>query len=320
MFSWPQHTHTHTHRPSLLQAAWWSSAAPWPPPSCSKACCLWRSSWRPRFPPSPRPSQKTTAQASGGHAPPVSRADALLRYARFPSSTVPGRLWLPALLQALACRPAGLRGADSAPPPGSLLSGSPLPLLAAVKPYERPASHGLQYYSAVPGEDVVGQPYRHQAADEQVPRRAAHAVLCMERVRLPARSCSHLIRLASPVARLPLLSRLPAGLRYCPVRGRHQASRRRPLRRHCRLHQAPRQDCEAGHDRRRRHARRARHLHRQGCAWWQRHWASHRRRGAVCHGGWRGAGARGWPAWSSAAGRIAAAAASSGACRAVLRF
>ena len=46
---------------------------------------------------------------------------------------------------------------------------SPLPpLSAAVQPYERPASHGLQYYSPVPGEDVVGQPYRHMAADEQV--------------------------------------------------------------------------------------------------------------------------------------------------------
>lgn len=38
---------------------------------------------------------------------------------------------------------------------------------AAVKPYERPPSHGLQYFSAVPGEDVVGQPYRHMAADKQ---------------------------------------------------------------------------------------------------------------------------------------------------------
>lgn len=38
----------------------------------------------------------------------------------------------------------------------------------AVKPYERPPSHGLQYFSAVPGEDVVGQPYRHMAADQQV--------------------------------------------------------------------------------------------------------------------------------------------------------
>ena len=42
------------------------------------------------------------------------------------------------------------------------------PPSAAVQPYERAASHGLQYYSPVPGEDVVGQPYRHLAADEQV--------------------------------------------------------------------------------------------------------------------------------------------------------
>ena len=38
---------------------------------------------------------------------------------------------------------------------------------AAVQPYERPPSHGLQYYSAVPGEEIVGQPVRHMAADQQ---------------------------------------------------------------------------------------------------------------------------------------------------------
>ena len=56
-------------------------------------------------------------------------------------------------------------------------------------PFQRPPSAGLQYYSAVPGEDVVGQPYRHLAADLQVsgearyvddmplPPGALHAVL-----------------------------------------------------------------------------------------------------------------------------------------------
>lgn len=41
-------------------------------------------------------------------------------------------------------------------------------LLAAITPYSRPPSCGLQYHSAVPEEDVVGQPYRHMAADLQV--------------------------------------------------------------------------------------------------------------------------------------------------------
>lgn len=34
--------------------------------------------------------------------------------------------------------------------------------------YERAPVRGLQYFSAVPDEDVVGKPYRHQAADMQV--------------------------------------------------------------------------------------------------------------------------------------------------------
>lgn len=52
---------------------------------------------------------------------------------------------------------------SSAPP------GLPPPrAAAAAKPYERPPSHGLQYFSAAPGEDVVGQPVRHMAADQQV--------------------------------------------------------------------------------------------------------------------------------------------------------
>ena len=39
---------------------------------------------------------------------------------------------------------------------------------SAVETYHRPPSKGLQYYSSVPNEDVVGQPYRHAAADMQV--------------------------------------------------------------------------------------------------------------------------------------------------------
>ncbi|PSC76668.1 Xanthine dehydrogenase [Micractinium conductrix] len=53
---------------------------------------------------------------------------------------------------------------------------------SAVKPYERPPSHGLQYYSAVPGEDVVGQPYRHMAADQQVSGAAQY----VDDIQLPA--------------------------------------------------------------------------------------------------------------------------------------
>ena len=39
---------------------------------------------------------------------------------------------------------------------------------SAVQPYHRPSSCGLQYFSAVADEDIVGQPYRHSAADMQV--------------------------------------------------------------------------------------------------------------------------------------------------------
>lgn len=36
------------------------------------------------------------------------------------------------------------------------------------QPYERPPARGIQYFSGVPDEDVVGKPYRHMAADMQV--------------------------------------------------------------------------------------------------------------------------------------------------------
>jgi xanthine dehydrogenase/oxidase len=39
---------------------------------------------------------------------------------------------------------------------------------SAVQPYHRPSTAGLQYYSPSPDVDVVGQPYRHAAADMQV--------------------------------------------------------------------------------------------------------------------------------------------------------
>jgi xanthine dehydrogenase/oxidase len=57
--------------------------------------------------------------------------------------------------------------------------------------YERAPCRGLQYFSSVPDEDVVGKPYRHQAADMQVtgeavyvddmplPANALHAVLVL---------------------------------------------------------------------------------------------------------------------------------------------
>ena len=39
---------------------------------------------------------------------------------------------------------------------------------SAAVPFHRPPVQGLQYYSKAPGEDVVGQPMRHMAADLQV--------------------------------------------------------------------------------------------------------------------------------------------------------
>lgn len=107
------------------------------------------------------------AQALEGDAPGyASPFPASYRSGEFPS-------WVPAglLLSASACflRWPCLPPSHSVPPTHLTL---PRPCLvlshAAVKPYERPPSHGLQYYSEVPGEDVVGQPYRHMAADEQV--------------------------------------------------------------------------------------------------------------------------------------------------------
>jgi xanthine dehydrogenase/oxidase len=53
---------------------------------------------------------------------------------------------------------------------------------SAVQPYERPPSHGLQYYSAVPGEEIVGQPVRHMAADQQVCGSAQY----VDDIKLPA--------------------------------------------------------------------------------------------------------------------------------------
>lgn len=40
---------------------------------------------------------------------------------------------------------------------------------SAAVPFERPPVQGLQYWSKVPGEAVIGQPTRHMAADLQVP-------------------------------------------------------------------------------------------------------------------------------------------------------
>ena len=39
---------------------------------------------------------------------------------------------------------------------------------SAAVPFQRPPVQGLQYWSKVPGEAVVGQPTRHMAADLQV--------------------------------------------------------------------------------------------------------------------------------------------------------
>lgn len=73
---------------------------------------------------------------------------------------------------------------------------------SAVKPYERPPSHGLQYFSAVPGEDVVGQPYRHMAADKQVSGAAQY----VDDIQLPAGSLHSALVLSSrPHARITRL-------------------------------------------------------------------------------------------------------------------
>ncbi|KAK9811378.1 hypothetical protein WJX72_002855 [[Myrmecia] bisecta] len=53
---------------------------------------------------------------------------------------------------------------------------------SAVAKFERPASHGLQYYSQVPDQDIVGQPVRHLAADLQVTGEAQYC----DDIRLPA--------------------------------------------------------------------------------------------------------------------------------------
>lgn len=40
--------------------------------------------------------------------------------------------------------------------------------ICCAQPYERPPARGIQCFSGVPDEDVVGKPYRHMAADMQV--------------------------------------------------------------------------------------------------------------------------------------------------------
>ena len=57
---------------------------------------------------------------------------------------------------------------------------------SAALPFHRPPVQGLQYYSKVPGEAIVGQPSRHMAADLQVQppcssslsSHGSHAVSC----------------------------------------------------------------------------------------------------------------------------------------------
>lgn len=39
---------------------------------------------------------------------------------------------------------------------------------SGIQRYERAPVRGLQYFSGVPDEDVVGKPYRHVSADMQV--------------------------------------------------------------------------------------------------------------------------------------------------------
>lgn len=53
---------------------------------------------------------------------------------------------------------------------------------SAALPFHRPPVQGLQYWSKVPGEAIVGQPTRHMAADLQVSTalRCIHACLCKQ--------------------------------------------------------------------------------------------------------------------------------------------
>ena len=72
---------------------------------------------------------------------------------------------------------------------------------SATAAYDRPASKGLQYYSAVAGEDVVGQPYRHAAADMQASGNAQY----VDDIPLPPGTL-HAAIVASPHAHARILS------------------------------------------------------------------------------------------------------------------
>ena len=50
------------------------------------------------------------------------------------------------------------------------MRGKRLTVLESAQPYEREAARGLQYFSGVPDENIVGKPYRHMAADMQARR------------------------------------------------------------------------------------------------------------------------------------------------------
>ena len=160
----------HPHPPTSLQAAWSSFGARWPPPSCSRACCGPARSWNAMLLPLPRPSQTATALVGAGgwclsrrgwvggcegHV--ATHGTASLHSCFYPHAHH-------------SCGDSAVQAAAHPRPASSLLTLLPCPMhsrCAAVQPYERPPTHGLQYYSAVPGEDIVGQPVRHMAADQQ---------------------------------------------------------------------------------------------------------------------------------------------------------
>ena len=50
---------------------------------------------------------------------------------------------------------------------------------SAAVPFHRPPVQGLQYWSKVPGEAVVGQPTRHMAADLQVCSPRLHCIFAL---------------------------------------------------------------------------------------------------------------------------------------------
>jgi xanthine dehydrogenase/oxidase len=91
---------------------------------------------------------------------------------------------------------------------------------SAVQPYHRPSTCGLQYYSPVPDVDVVGQPYRHAAADMQVTGEAIY----VDDMPLPPQTLhAAMIVSGKPHAKLISVDTTPA-MALCGVAGVYTAA------------------------------------------------------------------------------------------------